>query len=63
MEVSRAAKDVDDVLGTWRINRLGVIPFLLFDGLWCKVRQGGLVQYAGVLIAARIKEDGKRTIL
>lgn len=63
MEVSRAAKDLDDVLDAWRNRRLGVIPFVQFDALWCKVRQGGLVQDAAVLIAAGIQEDGKRTIL
>ena len=42
MDVSRAAKDLDDVLDAWRNRRLGVIPFVQFDALWCKVRQGGL---------------------
>ena len=63
MEVSRAAKNLDDVLDAWRNRRLSVIPFVQFDALWCKVRQGGLVQEAAVLIAAGIQEDGKRTIL
>jgi transposase-like protein len=41
-----------------------VIPFLQLDALWCKARQGGLVQDAAVLVdAAGIQEDGKRTIL
>lgn len=63
MEVSRVAKELDDVLDAWRNRRLGVIPFLQFDALWCKVRQGGLVQDTAVLIVAGIQEDGKRAIL
>ena len=48
MEVSRAAKDLDDVLDVWRSRRLGVIPFLQLDALRCKVRQLGLAAgYSG----------------
>jgi putative transposase len=59
MEVSRAVKNLDDVLDAWRNCRLRVIPFVQFDALWCKVRQRGLVQAAAVLIASGIPEDGK----
>jgi len=63
MEVSRAAKELDAVLDAWRERPLGVTPFVQLDALWCKVRHGGLVQDAAVLVAAGIQEDGKRTIL
>jgi putative transposase len=63
MEVSLAARDLDTVLDAWRERPLGVTPFVQLDALWCKVRHGGLVQDAAVLVGAGIQEDGKRTIL
>ncbi len=46
MTVSRAAKELDGVLGAWRERPLGVFPFVQLDALWCKVRQNGLVKDA-----------------
>ena len=63
MEVSRAAKQLDSVLDAWRERPLGVTPFVQLDALWCKVRHGGIVEEAAVLVAAGIQEDGKRSIL
>ena len=63
MEVSRAAKQLDSVLDAWRERPLGVTPFVQLDALWCKVRHGGIVEDAAVLVAAGIQEDGKRSIL
>ena len=61
--VSRAAKELDDVLEAWRERPLGVFPFVQLDALWCKVRQNGLVRDAAVLVASGIGEDGKRSLL
>jgi len=61
--VSRAAKELDEVLGAWRERPLGVFPFVQLDALWCKVRQNGLVKDAAVLVASGVGEDGKRSLL
>lgn len=61
--VSRAVKELDEVLGAWRERPLGVFPFVQLDALWCKVRQGGLVKDAAVLVASGVGENGKRSLL
>jgi len=61
--VSRAAKELDEVLSEWRERPLGVFPFVQLDALWCKVRQNGLVKDAAVLVASGVSEDGKRSLL
>lgn len=61
--VSRAVKELDAVLGAWRERPLGVFPFVQLDALWCKVRQGGLVKDATVLVASGVGENGKRSLL
>lgn len=63
MEVSRAAKAMDEVLDRWRGRALGVTPLVQFDALWCKVRHGGIVRDATVLLAIGVREDGKRSVL
>jgi transposase-like protein len=63
MTVSRAAQELDSVLSAWRERPLGVVPFVQLDALWCKVRRGGLVQDAAVLVASGVREDGRRTVL
>ena len=57
MEVSRAAKQLDSVLDAWRERSLGVTPFVQLDALWCKVRHGGIVEDAAVLVAAPRCQD------
>jgi transposase-like protein len=61
--VSRATKELDEVLTCWRDRPLGVFPFVQLDALWCKVRQGGLVKDAAVLVACGVGENGKRSLL
>ena len=61
--VSRAAKELDAVLCAWRERPLGIFPFVQLDALWCKVRQGGLVKDAAVLVASGVGENGKRALL
>ncbi len=63
MEVSRAAASLDEVLTRWRERALGVTPLVMFDALWCKVRQGGIVVDATVLVAIGVREDGRRSVL
>lgn len=63
MEVSRAAQNLDDELEKWRNRQLGEIPFVQFDARYEKVRMGGSVVSAAVLIAVGITPEGKRTVL
>ena len=62
-QVSRAAADLDAVLSAWRERPLGQTPYLILDARYEKVRQGGLVQSAAVLVAVGVSCDGKRQIL
>lgn len=62
-QVSRAAKMLDEELEAWRNRPLGEIPYLFLDARYEKVRQGGSVRDAAILIASGIKSDGKRIIL
>ncbi|RXL65074.1 IS256 family transposase, partial [Citrobacter sp. AAK_AS5] len=63
MEVSRAAKLLDEELEKWRSRALGEIPYVQFDARYEKVRLGGSVVSAAVLIAVGITPEGKRTVL
>ena len=64
-QVSRAAAALDEHLSAWRSRPLGeqATPYLLLDARYEKVRRGGLVQDAAVLMAVGIGVDGKRRIL
>jgi putative transposase len=62
-QVSRAAKMLDEELEAWRNRPLGDTPYLFLDARYEKVRQGGSVRDAAILMASGIKGDGKRTIL
>jgi putative transposase len=62
-QVSEAAKQLDATLDAWRQRPLSECPYLLLDARYEKVRQGGLVQDAAVLIAVGIGMDGKRQVL
>jgi len=63
MEVSRAAKLLDEELTQWKGRSLGKYVYLFFDARYEKVRQGGCVIDSAVLIAYGVNESGKREIL
>ena len=52
MQVSRAAAELDAVLGEWRSRPLGQMPYLILDAHYQKVRQGGTVRDAAILITS-----------
>ena len=62
-QVSRATKQLDEELETWRNRPLGEIIYLTLDARYEKVRQAGSVRDAAILIASGVKRDGKRSIL
>ena len=62
-QVSQAAGELDATLEAWRQRPLSECPYLLLDARYEKVRQGGLVQDAAVLIAVGIDAQGKRQVL
>jgi transposase-like protein len=62
-EVSRAAKALDEELESWRTRPLGEMPYLMLDARYEKVRHGGSVVDAAVLIASGVRQDGKRSLL
>jgi putative transposase len=69
MQVSRAAKMLDDELLSWRSRPLGETPYLFLDERYEKVRQASHVRDVAILMASGIKRleecyaNGKRTIL
>ena len=62
-QVSRAAAELDELLESWRSRELGAYPYLILDAQYEKVRQGGRVRDAAVLIAAGVGADGRRDVL
>ena len=62
-EVSRAAQLLDEELQSWRTRPLGCFPYVFFDARYEKVRQGGQVLDAAVLIAIGVNEQGTRQVL
>ena len=62
-QVSRAAQELDEVLSSWRERQLSECPYLFLDARYEKVRQGGRVVDAAVLVAIGIDLDGRRQIL
>lgn len=62
-DVSRAAALLDDELKPWRERPLGSTPYLLLDAKYEKVRIGGTVVSAAVLIAVGVLPDGHRSVL
>jgi transposase-like protein len=62
-QVSRAADELDVVLGAWRSRPLSEMPYLILDARYEKVRQSGVVQSAAVLVAVGVGLDGKRQII
>jgi len=62
-EVSRCASLLDEQLEKWRTRPLGHFPYLVLDARYENLRQDGTVRSCAVLIAAGVREDGKRCIL
>lgn len=62
-QVSRAAAQLDVLLADWRERELGVYRYIVLDARYEKVRQGGQVLDAAVLIACGVGADGQRDIL
>jgi transposase-like protein len=62
-QVSRAATELDQVLERWRCRPLGLTPHLWLDARYEKVRQGGVVLDAAVLIAIGTDAEGRRQVL
>jgi transposase-like protein len=63
MQVSRAAKLLDDELEAWRNRAIGKTRYLTVDAKYVKVRHSGSVLDVAVLIAVGVMENGKRSIL
>lgn len=62
-QVSRAAKSLDEILSSWRERDLGAYPYVILDAQYQKVRQGGRVLDAAVLLACGVDADGHRDVL
>jgi transposase-like protein len=62
-DVSRAVALLDEELKPWRERPLDSIPYLLLDARYEKVRIGGSVVPAAVLVAVGVRPDGHRSIL
>jgi transposase-like protein len=62
-QVSRAAAELDEMLEAWRNRNLGGYRYVVLDAQYEKVRQGGQVLDAAVLIACGVDGDGRRDVL
>ena len=63
-QVSRAAAELDEMLGAWRTRDLEAISHLVLDARYEKVRHGGVVRSCAVLVAVGVRtRDGKRSVL
>lgn len=62
-QVSRAAAQLDELLAAWRERDLGQYRYIVLDAQYEKVRQGGQVLDAAVLIACGVDADGRRDVL
>ncbi len=62
-QVSRAAKELDDILEQWRKRPLGAFLYVYLDARYEKVRHNGSVIDVAVLVAIGVAENGKRQIL
>jgi transposase-like protein len=63
MQVSRATKQLDEILQQWRERPLGEIRYLFLDARYEKVRESGQIRDAAVLIATGISPEGERQVL
>lgn len=62
-QVSRAAAELDELLEAWRSRDLGGYRYVVLDAQYEKVRQGGQVLDAAVLIACGVDAEGNRDVL
>lgn len=62
-EVSRCAALLDDELAAWRERPLDTYPYVLLDARYEKIRHGGQVVGAAVLVALGVNPEGKHGIL
>jgi len=62
-QVSRASALLDEELERWRNRALGKCRYLILDARYEKVRHGGSVVSAAVLVAIGVDEEGHRSIL
>lgn len=62
-QVSRAARELDEVLEQWRKRPLGAYPYVYLDARYEKVRLNGSVIDMAVLVAIGVSEAGQRLIL
>lgn len=62
-QVSRAARELDDLLEAWRNRDLGAYRYVVVDAQYEKVRRGGQVLDTAVLIACGVDSRGHRDIL
>jgi transposase-like protein len=63
MQVSRATKQLDEILQQWRERPLGEMRYLFLDARYEKVRENGQIRDAAVLIATGISPEGVRQVL
>lgn len=63
MQVSRATKQLDEVLQEWRERPLGAIRYLFLDARYEKVREAGQIRDAAVLLATGITPEGERQVI
>lgn len=62
-DVSRSVALLDEELKPWRERRLESVPYLILDARYEKVRIGGSVVSASVLVAVGVRPDGRRSVL
>jgi transposase-like protein len=58
-QVSRAAKELDQILEQWRNRELGAYPYVYLDARYEKVRHDGCVVDVAVLVAVGVSETGQ----
>jgi len=63
MQVSRAAKELDESFEAFRNRPLGEFPYVTLDATYLKARQGGRVVDVACLIAYGVNKSGKRELL
>ena len=62
MQVSRAAKQLDELLQAWRERPLGPVRYLFLDARYEKVRENGQMRDAAVLLASGITPEGEKQV-
>jgi len=62
-QVSRATRQLDEVLEAWRTRPLAETRYLYLDARYEKVRIEGQIQDAAILMAVGVGLDGKRRVL